>query len=182
MRQALTDFEDASRLPLDEKKKAKKRARNLYRKARRQTDWLQAVAETRIKKPLILSSFEGSGDRDEWPRLLKAKCEDKHVADEETLSAMRARQLNLWNIAESEDVDEEFWSIKASDVLMARARMNKNRAPGDDGVVTEIVPLLPLCAMYFVARIYDDRFLGRSEMATSWRSIIMRFCKELRPT
>ena len=83
MRQALTDFEDASRLPLDEKKKAKKRARNLYRKARRQKDWLQAVAETRIKKPLTLSSFEGSGDRDEWPHLLKAKCEDKYVADED---------------------------------------------------------------------------------------------------
>ena len=95
---------------------------------------------------------------------------------------MRARQLNLWKIAETEDVDEGFWSIKASDVLMARARLNKNRAPGDDGVVTEMVLLLPLCAMYFVARIFDDRFWGRNEMATSWRSIIMRFLrKELRP-
>ena len=104
------------------------------------------------------------------------------MADEETLSAMRARQLNLRKIAETEDVDEEFWSIKASDVLMARARMNKNRSLGDDGVVTEMVLLLPLCAMYFVANMFDDRFWGRSEMATSWRSIIMRFLREeLRP-
>ena len=143
MRQALTDFQDASLLPLDEKKKAEKRASNLYRKARRQKDWLQAVAETRIKQPLTLSSFEGSGDSDEWPHLLKAKCEDKYVADEETLRAMRARQLHLWKTAEAEEVDEQFWSIKAIDVLMARARMNKNRVPGDDGVVTEMVLLLP---------------------------------------
>ena len=65
-------------------------------------------------------------------------------------------------------------SIKASDVLMARTRLNKNRVPGDDGVVTEMVLLLPLSAMYFVARIFDDRFSGCNEMATTWRSIIMR--------
>ena len=182
MRQALTDLEDACHLHLNDRRKAKILARKQYRKARRRTYWQQAVALTRVKQPLVFPSFGGSGDKEDWPRLLKAACEEKYVADDETLAAMQTRQQSLWKIAEMKEMDDDYWFIKASDVLMARARMNKHRTPGDDGVVTEMVLLLPLCAMYLVARLFDDRFWGRCVMAVSWCTIIMRFLrKELRP-
>lgn len=129
--------------------------------------------------PARTMSVEAGGetwDRAKWKEEIESKASRKYINPEEPPERRRERVAGYRRLQEASALPMP--RITMGILLEARARLNMNKASGDDGVAAEMIMELLMICMYFILHIFNARFEGCEKYScevTSWITLIMNF-------
>lgn len=182
--EAMQNLKDAEAQlePGVKKSAAVKLALKEVKQARRKNKWRRALLSKAIPKPLQLRKFENSADHREWPTLLQKKLDEKFDAGPCHAAELLRKRDELLSLADAQDAEDGGGLVIGVDtVVQARSLLKMGKSGGGDGVVVEMVMLLPPLIIYKVASWFDNRFHGRFNSLCgpdSWSQMLMSWVKK----